>query len=103
MNNIPTPNNSRRSFLKLLPLGVLAGVFASLGGAAFRFLRPRISAATDAWLDVASLSELIGPQPLSRKIVAEQITGRAVTTEEHRVLVLPAENNQALSAVGPHE
>jgi hypothetical protein len=45
------PDKSRRSFLKILPLGVLAGVIASLGGAAFRFLRPRLFAATDAWLD----------------------------------------------------
>jgi Rieske Fe-S protein len=103
MNNIPAPNNSRRSFLKLLPLGLLAGVFASLGGAAFRFLRPRISLATEAWLDVASLSELTGPQPVSRKIVAEQITGWAVATEEHSVFVLPAKNNRVLSAVCPHE
>jgi hypothetical protein len=39
---------TRRSFLLLVPLGV----FASIAGAAFRFLRPRISAATDRWLDV---------------------------------------------------
>jgi hypothetical protein len=45
------PDKSRRSFLKILPLGVLAGVIASLGGAAFRFLRPRLFAATDSWLD----------------------------------------------------
>jgi hypothetical protein len=42
------PDKSRRSFLKILPLGVLAGVIASLGGAAFRFLRPRLFAATHA-------------------------------------------------------
>src|SRR5689334_15834144 len=103
MNNTPAPNHSRRSFLKLLPLGILAGVFASLGGAAFRFLRPRISGATDTWLDVASVSELSGPQPISRKIIAEQITGWALATEEHSVFVLPARNNQVLSAVCPHE
>jgi Rieske Fe-S protein len=97
------PDKSRRSFLKLLPLGVLGAVFASLGGAAFRFLRPRISAATDRWLDVASVSELTGPQPISRKIVAEQIAGWAVTTEEHNVFVLPTRNNQVLSAICPHE
>lgn len=102
MNNTPAPNNSRRSFLKLLPLGVLAGVFASLGGAAFRFLRPRISGATDAWLDVASVSELTGPQPISRKILAEQITGWALAAEEHSVFVLPGKN-QVVSAVCPHE
>ena len=101
-NNSPM-NKSRRSFLQILPLGVLAGVFASIGGAAFRFLRPRIGVASDRWLDVASLTELSGPHPVSRKIVAEHIAGWAVTTEEHSVFVLPAKNNQVLSAVCPHE
>ena len=94
---------SRRSVLKLLPLGVLAGVFASIGGAAFRFLRPRIGAVSDAWLDVAAVSELKGPQPLARKVVTENIAGWAITTEEHNVFVLPAKNNQVLSAICPHE
>ena len=101
-NNSPM-DKSRRSFLRILPLGVLAGVFASIGGAAFRFLRPRIGVASDSWLDVASLTELTGPHPVSRKIVAEHIGGWAVTTEEHSVFVLPAKNNQVLSAVCPHE
>lgn len=94
---------SRRSFLKIIPVGVLAGVFASIGGAAFRFLRPKLSAATDSWLDVAPVSELTGAQPLSRKVVAEHIAGWAITTEEHNVFVLPAKNNQVVSAVCPHE
>jgi Rieske Fe-S protein len=96
-------NKSRRNFLTILPLSVLAGVFASIGGAAFRFLRPRIGVASDSWLDVAPLAELTGPHPVSRKIVAEHIAGWAVTTEEHSVFVLPAKNNQVLSAVCPHE
>ena len=96
-------NDSRRSFLKILPLGVLAGVFASIGGAAFRFLRPRLAAASDRWLDVANVSELSGPQPITRKVVAQHIAGWAVTTEEHNVFVLPANGNQVLSAVCPHE
>jgi len=91
---------SRRSFLKFIPL---AAVFASVGGAAFRFLRPRIAAVTDSWLDVAPVSELTGPQPLSRKVLAEQIEGWAVTSVEHNVFVLPAKNNQVLSAICPHE
>ena len=95
--------NSRRSFLKFFPLGVFAAVFASIGGAAFRFLRPRVFAATEAWLDVAPLSELTGPQPLTRKITAEHIAGWSITTEEHNVFVLPAKNNQVLSAICPHE
>lgn len=94
---------TRRSFLQILPLGVLGAVFVSIGGAAFRFLRPRLYAASDRWLDVANLSELTGPQPLTRKIVTEQIAGWAVTTEEHNVFVLPAKGNQVLSAVCPHE
>jgi quinol---cytochrome c reductase iron-sulfur subunit, bacillus type len=102
-SSMDKPNRSRRSFLKILPLGVLAGVFTAIGGAAFRFLRPRIPAASEAWLDVAALSELTGPQPLSRKIVAEHIAGWAVMTQEHNVFVLPAKNNEVLSAVCPHE
>ena len=94
---------SRRSFLKLLPLGVLAGVFASLSGAAFRFLRPRIGAISDAWLNVAELSELKGPQPLARKVATENIAGWATTTEYRSIFVLPAQNNQVLSATCPHE
>src|SRR6185503_6477355 len=90
---------SRRSFLKLIPLGLLAGAFASIGGAAFRFLRPKLSAATESWLDVASVAELTGPQPLARKIVAEHIAGWAITSEEHNVFVLPAKNNPVLSAI----
>jgi len=94
---------SRRSFLKLLPLGVIAGVLASVGGAAFRFLRPKLFAATDSWLDVATLSELTGPQPISRKVVTENVAGWAITTEAHNVFVLPAKNHQVLSAICPHE
>ena len=98
----PELNNSRRSFLRLLPLGVFAGVFASLGGAAFRFLRPRVAAASEQWLDVATISELSGPQPLVRKVMAEHVSGWAVTTEEHNVFVLPAKSNQVVSPVCPH-
>jgi len=105
MNEMTQMNEarSRRSFLKLLPLGVLAGVVASIGGVAFRFLRPRISAVSDAWLDVALLSELKGPHPLARKVLAENVAGWAITTEEHNVFVLPEKNNQVLSAICPHE
>lgn len=96
-------NRSRRSFLQLLPLGVFAGVVASIGGAAFRFLRPRLSAASEQWVDVATLSELTGPQPLAKKVLAEHVSGWAVTMEEHNVFVLPAKNNEVLSPICPHE
>lgn len=93
-NNLP-----RRTFLLLVP----AGIFASLAGAAFRFLRPRISAATDRWLDVAPVNELAGSQPVSRKVSAEHVAGWSITTKEHNVFVLPAKSNQVVSAICPHE
>lgn len=96
-------DRSRRSFLQLLPLGVFAGVFASLGTAAFRFLRPRLSAPSEQWLDVATLSELSGPQPIAKKVLAEHVSGWVITNEEHNVFVLPAKNNQVLSPICPHE
>jgi menaquinol-cytochrome c reductase iron-sulfur subunit len=103
MNQMNTEvNNSRRRFLGFMPLAVLAGVVASIGGAAFRFLRPRLSAPSEQWIDVASVSELKGPLPVSKKIVAEQVSGWAVTTEEHSVFVLPEKNNQVLSTICPH-
>jgi menaquinol-cytochrome c reductase iron-sulfur subunit len=98
----PEHNNSRRSFLQLLPLGVFAAVFASIGGAAFRFLRPRVAAASEQWLDVAVVSELSGPQPVVKKVLAEHVSGWAVTTEEHNVFVLPAKSNQVVSPICPH-
>ena len=104
MNTDRDPTDkSRRSFLQLLPLGVFAGVFASIGGAAFRFLRPRLNAPSDQWLDVASVSELTGPQPISRKVLAEHVSGWVITNEAHNVFVLPAKNNQVLSPICPHE
>ena len=96
-------NKSRRTFLQILPLAVVAGVFTSIGSAAFRFLRPRVIAASGRWLDVASVSELSGSNPVGKKIVTENINGWAVTTEEHNVFVLPAKGNQVLSAICPHE
>lgn len=96
-------NKSRRAFLRILPLGLVAGVFTSIGSAAFRFLRPRLGAASDRWLDVASVSEISGSNPVGKKILTENITGWAVTAEERNVFVLPAKGNQVLSAVCPHE
>ena len=92
-------NPTRRSFLLVAPLGMLA----SIAVAAFRFLRPRISPATDRWLDVAPVSEIAGPEPVNKKVVADHVAGWAITTEEHNVFVLPAKGNQVVSAICPHE
>jgi len=97
------PDKSRRAFLLLAPLGILAGVFASVATAAYRFLRPGTTGSSNTWIDVAPLTELTGNQPLPKKIAAEHIAGWATSTEEHIVYVLPTKNNQVLSAICPHE
>jgi len=95
---------SRRSFLFLIPLTILGGMFASVAGAAFRFLRPRIvSESSETWSDVAQLKELTGEAPLLRKISIDHATGWALTKQEHQVYVLPNKGNQVLSAICPHE
>ena len=69
------PDKSRRAFLILVPLGLLAGVFTSVATAAYRFLKPGISESSNKWIDVAPLADLTGNLPLPKKIVAEQIAG----------------------------
>jgi quinol---cytochrome c reductase iron-sulfur subunit, bacillus type len=97
----PTPGN-RRSFLLLFPLTVFAGIFSSVGVAAFRLLRPRLaSTSNENWVDVGMLSELNGAMPVGKKIATDTVAGWAATREQHQVYVLPG--NRVLSAVCPHE
>jgi len=100
--NDETQTRTRRSFLLLVPVSLFAGVFSSIGLAAFRFLRPRIAAASsENWSSIASLSELKGDAPIVRKVTTDQVTGWAVTQEQHQVYVLP--DHRVISAVCPHE
>ena len=93
---------TRRSFLLLLPLGVVAGVFTGVGVAALRFLRPRIvRESSDNWINIGPVSDLTGRIPLAQKISTDHVAGWAVTQEQHQVYVLPG--NQVVSAVCPHE
>jgi Rieske Fe-S protein len=94
---------ARRAFLFLLPIGVLGAACGTIIAAAFRFLRPGNSAASEKWLEVAPLSELKGDKPILRKVVNEETQGWARMLAEQHVYVLPAKNNQVLSAVCPHE
>jgi Rieske Fe-S protein len=98
-----TPDRSRRAFVLLLPLVAIGGMFATVATAAFRFLRPVVSASSEKWIDVAQVAELSGDKPVARKIVAEQAAGWAKSLAGHSVYVLPGKNNQVLSAVCPHE
>src|SRR5882672_2598319 len=99
----PTTNRSPRAFVVLLPFAAIGGMCATVATAAFRFLRPVVSASRDKWIDVALLAELSGNKPVARKIVAEQVAGWAKSLAEHSVYILPDKNNQVLSAVCPHE
>ena len=104
MSGDQVANKTRRRFLSLLPLSIFGGVFASIVTAGFRFLRPRITPATnDNWTDVASIAELHGDLPVPKRIETQHITGWAVTSEERQIYVLPAKGNQVLSAICPHE
>ena len=97
------PDQSRRNFLLLVPLGIFAGVAATIATAAFRFLRPVFARAEGKWSDVAPVAKLQGDKPIMRSIIAEHQAGWASTVEEHFVYVLPNRNNQVLSSVCPHE
>src|SRR5439155_25765825 len=98
MAQLPHSNNrpARRAFLLLLPIGVLGGACRTVIAAAFRFLRPRNSAASGKWLEVAPLSELKGDKPISRKVVVEQAAGWARITGEQHLHALLARSNQEL-------
>ncbi len=100
---MPDHNQSRRSFLSLIPLGVFGVIFSSISVAAVRFLRPRlIATSADRWVDVADVAELTGETPFTKKIQADTVAGWARTIEERQVVVLP-KSNKVLSPVCPHE
>jgi Rieske Fe-S protein len=96
------PDPSRRNFLMLVPLGIFAGVAATVMTAAFRFLRPIFTPSEAKWSDVAPVALLQGEKPIMRSIIAEHQAGWASTVEEHFVYVLPKQN-QVLSSICPHE
>jgi menaquinol-cytochrome c reductase iron-sulfur subunit len=101
--NNPVPDAGRRNFLLLLPLGIFAGVAATVVTAAFRFLRPTYARSEPKWSDVARVEQLKGDKPIMRSIIAEHEAGWASTSEEHFVYVLPGQELRALSSVCPHE
>ena len=97
-------DRGRRDFLLLIPLGVFAGVAATITAAALRYLRPSSTPLSEEkWSDVAPVAQLKGDKPIMRSIVAEHQAGWASTTEEHFVYVLPNQNHKVLSSVCPHE
>jgi Rieske Fe-S protein len=95
------PDKSRRSFVLAIPFAVAAGTISTLGIAAFRFLRPRVSALGAKWLDVGQAPEIVGPAPVTARVAMPRDTGWAATTENRSIFLLPG--NKVLSAICPHE
>jgi menaquinol-cytochrome c reductase iron-sulfur subunit len=96
-------DKGRREFLLWIPLGIFAGLAATVATAAFRYLRPAKAIYEAQWNDLAPLAELKGEKPIMRSIVAEHQAGWASTLEEHFVYILPHKDNQVLSSICPHE
>ena len=97
-------DRGRRDFLLLIPLGIFAGVAATIAAAALRYLRPSSASLSEAkWSDVGTVAQLKGDKPIMRSIVAEHQAGWASTMEEHFVYVLPNQSHKVLSSVCPHE
>lgn len=94
---------SRRDFLMLLPLGILAGMFATVATAAFRFLRPVRTQTRAEWIDIGRIDELGGTRPIARKVTREYVAGWIKSREHNIVYILPASNNNVVSAICPHE
>lgn len=97
------PDQGRRNFLLLIPLGIFAGMFGAIATAALRFLRPAATTQEAKWLNVAPLAQLTGERPIMQSVIAEHSAGWASTLEEHFVYVLPQRNHQVLSSICPHE
>ncbi len=94
----------RRSFLSILPLGVLGVVGASLSIAAKRTLEPQSAAAADeSWKTLGNISEIAGEEPIEKTIAVTCRSGWSKTVEDVSVFVLPKHENKVLSSVCPHE
>lgn len=94
----------RRTFLSVLPLGILGAVGASMTLAAARSLDPQAAAATDAnWKSVGEIGEITGELPVEKTIAVTRRSGWSKTVEDVSVFVLPKHENRVLSSVCPHE
>ena len=94
----------RRTFLSVLPIGVLGVVGATLTVAAKRSLDPQAAAAVDeGWKTLGDAAELTGVEPVERTIAITCRSGWSQTVEDVSVFVLPKHDNKVLSSVCPHE
>jgi len=99
----PRTDTGRRKFILFVPFGILAGMFATIATAAFRFLRPINHAGGNSWSNLAPIGEVKGNRPSLHRVVTEQQLGWSVVREEHFVYLLPGPTKTVLSTVCPHE
>jgi Rieske Fe-S protein len=95
---------SRRRFLRIIPVGIFALMAGAIATAAFRFLRPSTRTAEAlTWTNVAPIAELTGDAPLLRRIIVQRNAGWQSASTEHSIYVLPKQNNRIVSSECPHE
>ena len=94
----------RRTFLSILPIGVLGVIGASMTIAAKRSLDPDAASAVDeGWKTVGDVTEIAGEEPIEKTISVTCRSGWSKTVEDVSVYVLPHHDNKVLSSVCPHE
>lgn len=94
----------RRTFLSVVPIGILGVVGATLTVAAKRSLDPQAGAAVDeSWKTLGDAAELTGVEPVEKTIAVTCRSGWSQTVEDVSVFVLPKHDNKVLSSVCPHE
>jgi menaquinol-cytochrome c reductase iron-sulfur subunit len=94
----------RRKFLFILPLGIFASIAGYVAAAAFRFLRPvNLVQRETEWLNAMPMANIKGEKPMMCSVMTEQNAGWSMTQAEQQVIILPANNRQALSSACPHE
>lgn len=97
-------SQGRRGFLLLAPLGIMAGMVATIAAAALRFLRPADSATGGPqWTDVMPVTEISGQTPILRRVTIAKEIGWTIQQGEESVYVLPGNNRVVLSSICPHE
>lgn len=99
-----TIREGRRTFLSVLPLGIIGAVGASLSVAAARSLAPEsLVEAEDTWRTLGDVAEMTGEIPVEKTITVTCRSGWSKTVDDVSVYVLPKHDNKVLSSVCPHE
>lgn len=94
----------RRTFLSILPIGMLGLIGASMTLAAKHSLDPIAEETAAAnWTTLDAVSELTGEEPIEKTIAVTCRSGWQKTVEDKTVFVLPKHDNKVLSSVCPHE